>query len=53
MKEILPLIGLALKLLQELLDKVNEVHDANEQAKIQEAMQAHDLDALRRLLFKP
>ena len=50
--EIFNVFGVALKFAQSLIEKIEDIQDENEKAKIKDAMDRNDLDALRALLWK-
>ncbi len=50
--EILKAFTLGLQLVQSIIQKLEDIHDENELAKIKDAMDRNDLDALRALLWK-
>jgi hypothetical protein len=49
--EIMKAFTLGLQMVQTIIEKIEGIQDENEKAKIKAAMDANDLDALRRLLF--
>jgi hypothetical protein len=49
--EIISIIGLALKIVEELIGKIDEVKDENKKSELQDALRAHDLERVRLLLF--